>query len=226
MNKTDLIKFITENQGEPLQDFYDKMYEKLQLLNKKIDKLTFYLIVIIALYLITSKAGVSSFQIGPITFSDISIIPKLLPILFSAILFDLIITSAHKSEIYTTVKFIFLSIYKQEINAKDLEDGTNSLFTRIFLPFSYTTELSRINSSTGCVLGAFLGILLVLPLFVIVLMPFYFQCYMIYDLFAKYYNDTLGKICFWISIWLSASTIFYFSNNFYKNFRDAKSGKL
>lgn len=226
MKKADLLIFIQENQGSQLQDFYDKMYEKLSFLNKKIDKLTFYIIIITGLYLITSKASISSFQIGPVTISDISIIPKLLPILFSAIFFDLIITSAHKAEVYTTVKFIFLSLYKQEINPKDLEDGSNNVFTRIFLPFSYTTELSRLNSSTGCVLGALLGIILTLPLFAVIFLPICFEYYMLHDLFLKYYNDILGKICFWISIWLCACSVFYFFVNFYKNLNETKKGNI
>lgn len=226
MNKADLILFIQENQGEKLQDFYDKMYEKLQLLNKKIDKLTFYIIVITGLYLITSKASITSFQVGPVSISDITIIPKLLPILFSAILFDLIITSNHKGEVYTTVKYIFLSNYKQKILPKDLEDGTNNAFTRILLPFSYTTELSRLNSSSGCIIGAFAGIALVIPLLVVISLLFYFEYYMIRDLYTKFYDDTLGKICFWITIWLSAATAFYFLSNFYKNFQHAKKGEI
>ena len=41
MTKQEILKFITDNPGDLLLDFYNKTYEKLKDLNRKIDKLTF-----------------------------------------------------------------------------------------------------------------------------------------------------------------------------------------
>jgi hypothetical protein len=155
MNRQEVLKFIQENQNEKLLDFYDKTYQKLNDLNRSIDKLTLYLILTVLVYFIASGASVSSFQVGPVTISDVSIITKILPVLFAYLLLDLVIKSLHKGEVFTIVKLIFLAIYKQEISHKELENDRNNLFTRIILPFSYNTELTKFSSQklsvfSGC----------------------------------------------------------------------------
>ncbi len=99
MLKEDLLKFIADNQNNKLMDFYNKTYDKLKDLNRKIDKLALLLGIIVLIYFIASKATVSSFSIVPVTISDITLITKLLPIFFGVLLLDLSITSEHKAEL-------------------------------------------------------------------------------------------------------------------------------
>lgn len=91
MLKEDILKFIMENQDEKLMDFYNKTYEKLNDLNRRIDRISLLLGMIVLIYFIASKATISSFSIGPVTISDISLISQILPILFGWLLLDLAI---------------------------------------------------------------------------------------------------------------------------------------
>jgi len=227
MTKEEILKFISENQGEQLLDFYDKTYEKLKDLNRRIDKISLFLIVLVFLYFIASSATISSFSIGPIAISDISLISQLIPILFAWQLLDLAITSGHKSELHTTVKFLFLSIYKQDVNPKDLETGGFNVFTRIILPFSYTHELSKfskekkINIAIGC-----LGGLLVIPLLLLIFLPFYFEYYMLKEVYFKYYSTTFGKLSFYSSLWIIAMVFYYYINTTFLALKNYKAGRV
>ena len=87
MNKQEILKFIVDNNDSShLLDFYNKSYDKLKDINKRIDKITAYLIIVVFVYLISSKSSIQSFQVGPISIRDITVIVKLLPILFSYLL--------------------------------------------------------------------------------------------------------------------------------------------
>ena len=226
MRKEELIKFINDNQGPYLIDFYNKAYDKLKSLNQRIDKLSLYLLVLVFIYFISSKSAISSFSIGPISMSDISLITILIPLLFSWVLLDLVMTSSQKSELFTTVKFLFLNIYKQPFTSKDLEVGRFNAFTRIILPFSYSSEISKFSSgkislSMGC-----LGIIIFLPILFVLLLPIYFEYYMLKEIYNNHFNLTISKISFYLSIWLILVTIYYMVNNArlsIKEMRETKS---
>lgn len=226
MTKEEIIKFIAENPGEPMLDFYDKAYEKLKDLNRRIDRISMYLIALVFIFLVASNATISSFSIGPISITDISLISNIIPVVFSWQLLDLVIISGHKSELHTTVKFIFLAIYKQDVDPKDLETGRFNLFSRIIMPFSYTNEIlkfskGKVSFAMGC-----LGGLLFLPLILLVLAPFYFEYHMLKEIYQKYYFTLLGKICFYTSLWMMVIVIYYYLNTTILTFRNQKAGKL
>jgi hypothetical protein len=65
MNRKIALKFIKENDNIQLLDFYNKAYDKLKDLNKRIDRISLYLLIIVLLYFLISKSNISSFQIGP-----------------------------------------------------------------------------------------------------------------------------------------------------------------
>lgn len=202
------------------------MYDKLTELNKRIDKLTGQLILVVFFYLITSKTTIQSFQVGPITINDVSIFGKLLPILFSYLLFDVVVTSGHKTEVFMTVKLISLSLYRQEINHKELELNRHGLFTRLLLPFSYSTELSKLITEKVNIVQALFGFIIFLPVLSLIILPFFLEYYMLKDVYQHYYSDTLGKVSFYLSIWISLLTIYYLVNNAVTNFRDQRAELL
>lgn len=224
MNKDSLIEFISNNQGPLLQDFYDKSYEKLKNLNNRVNTITIYLIVVVLLYFIISKSTITAIQIGPIALNDLVVATQLLPIVFSYLLFELIVTSQHKAEIYTAVKFIFMALYVQPVEPEDLKMNHNNLFTRIILPFSFTTDLSRLTQGKTHVLLGFIGIILVIPLLSLFLLPFVLVFFMLKDIYANYYADILGKTSFYLTIWVNLVTIFYYIKVSVNNFQDIRNG--
>ena len=222
MNRNDVIKFISDNQNERLLDYYDKCYEKLKDLNIRIDKTSLYLIIITFLYFIASSTTISSIQLGPATISDISILLKIIPVLFAFLLLQIIVISSQKSELFKIVKLIFLANYVQDINPKEFENDYNNIFTRILLPFSYSTELLKFSMEKTGIINSCFGALIVLPLLSLIILPFYFEFYMLKIVWTDYYSDILGKISFWLTIWIIAFTFHYLVSNFIVNFRDAK----
>lgn len=226
MNRNDVIKFITDNQNERLLDYYDKCYDKLKDLNLKIDKISLYIIIITFIYFIATGTTISSIQIGPATISDISILLKIIPVLFAFLLLQLIVISSQKAELFKIVKLIFLANYVQDINPKEFENENNNIFTRILLPFSYSTELLKFSMEKTGLINSCLGSILVLPLLSLLFIPFYFEFYMLKEIWANYYSDILGKTSFWLTIWITSYMLHYLISNFIINFRDAKNEQL
>lgn len=225
MNNDQLIKFITDNQTNDLKDFYDKSHAKLQDLNKRVDKTTLYLIVVVLIYFLLAKSSIESFAIGPFNVKDISAIGQLLPVVFSYLLFDLVICSNHKSEVYMTVKFLFLTLYQQKIELSDLHKNKNNLFTRILLPFSFTTELSRLTVGRTPIVMALIGIVLALPTFAFYILPFVAEYYMLVGLLDSQF-DAIGKISFYATIYINMLLIFYFLKVAINNHQDLQAERL
>jgi hypothetical protein len=224
MNYQKTLEFIINNQKNDLKDFYDKSYSKLQDLNKRIDRTTISLLVVVLVYFLLAKTSVESFSIGPFSIKDITVVGQILPVLFAFLLFDLLISSIHKTEILITVKMLFLSMYVQDVEPSDFETVKNKhgFFTRVLLPFSFTTELSRLFSrKTSVALGCF-GILLALPLLSLYFLPFVLEFYMLTDLYHKGYNDTIGKISFYMTIYINLGIIFYYMKVTISNYQDFK----
>ena len=223
MNRQEILKFIVDNNdSHHLLDYYNKTYDKLKEINTRIDKLTAYLIIVVFVFLITSKSSIQSFQVGPISINDITIIIKLLPILFSYLLTDLVVSSSHKGELFMTVKLISMSLYKQDINHKDLDNHKHNLITRLVMPFSYSMELSKLNSDKVSVIQALFGFIIILPVLSLIFLPFYFEFYMIRDIYRNYMTDNLGKISFYLSIWITLLMIYYLVITAIKNINDQK----
>jgi len=160
--------------------------------------------------------------LGPAIISDISILLKIIPVLFAFLLLQIIVISSQKSELFKIVKLIFLANYVQDINPKEFENDYNNIFTRILLPFSYSTELLKFSMEKTGIINSCFGALIVLPLLSLIILPFYFEFYMLKIVWTDYYSDILGKISFWLTIWIIAFTFHYLVSNFIVNFRDAK----
>ncbi|MET3113257.1 uncharacterized membrane protein (DUF485 family) [Pedobacter sp. CG_S7] len=221
MNQKQLLKFITDNQESDLKDFYDKSYAKLQELNKRIDKTTLSLIIIVLVYFLLAKSSVESFSIGPFNIKDIGVIGELLPVLFAYLLFDLIICSIHKTEVLITVKLLFLTLYKQKIELADFDK--NNVFTRILLPFSFTTDLSRLVSGKTPVAMGCIGIALALPVLALYILPFYLEYHMLKDIFNNSYHEITGKVSFYLTIYINLMLLFYYAKVSLTNYQDLKS---
>lgn len=227
MHINQILKFLKENQESDVKDLYDKTHQKLQELNSRIDRSTILVLVVTLVYFLFAEASVESFSLGPFNIKDLSVLAQLLPVVFAYLIFDILITSNHKSEAMMIVKAIFLSLYNQEIKPNDLKHYKNShnSFTRIILPFSFTTKLSRlVAGKTPIVMGCF-GILLALPLLSLYLLPFYLEYYMLKQLYLKYSNNLLGKLCFYLSIYINLVIVFYFVKVTINNYHDVKQNE-
>lgn len=207
-------------------DFYNKSYSKLKDLNKRIDKTTLYLIVVVVIYFLLAKSSIESFNIGPFNIRDINAIGQLLPVVFAYLLFDLVISSIHKTEVSMTVKLLFLSLYKQEVLRSDFDKNRNNIFTRILLPFSFTSDLSRLNSGRMPIPLGCIGVLLALPVLALYILPFVFEFYMLKSVLDKTYSELIGKVSFYLTIYINVIIIYYYIKVSLTNFDDLKTGKV
>jgi len=53
-------------------------------------------------------------------------------------------------------------------------------------------------------------------------LPFYFEYYMLINIYVKYFGDTLGKVSFYLSIWTILLLLYYLINNARKSLRENK----
>ncbi|WP_214226186.1 hypothetical protein [Pedobacter sp. B4-66] len=209
MKEQKILKFIESNSKEDLKDFYNTANDKLKELSSKLRKQHVSLIVVVFLFTIGAKSSIESFQVGPVSISDVSIIIKLLPILFSYLLLDIFLTSNHKSETSTAVKMVSMAIYNQESSYKDIHNKKSNLISRILLPFSYSIELTRFNNDKTNIFQVIFKWVVYFPLVFSIVLPASFEYYMLQDIFRNHFNDVLGKISFISTIWINLITIYY-----------------
>jgi len=207
MTRQEIVQFINDNDVERIIDYNDKLFDTVKELNKRNDRLSLFLIVIVLAYFLTSKATFSSLSIGPFSINDFTIIPKLAPLLFAYFLLEFALLNGHRAEVLKTIKWIHLTLYKQELTKKDFQEGQYSFFTRLILPFSKWTEIYKVSDDKpiGCV-----GLFLLTPLTIILLLPFYFEVIAIKNLIDNYWSDWIGKASVILSIWLILIIIYYY----------------
>ena len=207
MTKDEFLDFLLDNNNELILDYYNKVYDKLKYVNERIEKKSLFLIFIAFIYLISTNAHYESINIGPITIKDIKIITQILPILFSYYILEIIIISNHKAELLTTLKLMSFSIYKQNYTSENLKPISNNFITRILLPFSFSSEISKFVIGQMNILESLIGFILYLPSLLIFISPIVILVLMLRDIYINYF-DTLGKISLFFSIWIISFTIF------------------
>lgn len=207
MTRQEILKFVEDNQVERIVEYNNKLYDKIKDLNRRNDRLTLFLIFIVFIYFLTSSQSFSSIQIGPISISDFTIISKLTPLLFAYFLLEFSLLNGHRAEVMKTIKWIHLSLYKQEPNKKDYTEGRYSFFGSLLLPFSRWTEIYKLNDvkPLGCI-----GIILLLPMAIFLILPFYFEYISIKFVLEHYWNDWIGKASIILSIWIMLIILYYY----------------
>jgi len=220
MHPKPVTTFVENIEESKLQDIYDRTYTKVQGLDSRIKILILYIVIVVFLYIVSSNVSFGSFQIGPISITDISVLSKLFPVIFSYLMFELVTTTAHRSEVNSTLNFIFFKLNKHEIGERENKEA----LSRIFLPYTTWNEALRINTSgkLGCV---FFGILILLPIFSIIILPLYFEYLLLKDLFTNYFDDTFGKLSFCLSVWLTIISVWYFIFLMKINIKQTKENK-
>jgi hypothetical protein len=227
MHINEILKFLEENKDNDIKDLYDKTHDKLQELNSRIDRSTVIMLLVTLVYFLVSGSSIESFSLGPFTIKDLNVLTQLMPVIFAYLVFDIVITSNHKGDAIMLNKTIFKIMYKQEITDKELKNYKNvhDSFTRIVLPFSFTTELSRLFSGKTPILVGCIGILLALPVLSIYLLPFCLEFYMLKQLYVFHSTNLIGKICFYSAIYISLITLFYFVKVMINNYHEIKSNR-
>lgn len=207
MNK-EIDEFIQNNTIENLKDFFNVLIEKLNTTNKRNDKLSLLMGVLVTLYFIIDKNIVSSIDFGPISINDISLTKLFIPLIFAFVLLVYATLNAHRAMLLQNIKRIGSTLYK--LQESPLEDPyyPNS-FLRLIMPFSIWEELSNKyvgNGKFGC-----LALFMILPLFPLILFPFVFEFYAIKTMLQNNWgNGILEKTIIVLTIWIILTSIIYY----------------
>lgn len=205
-----IIDFIDKNKDNGLlPDFFNRCYEKLKDLNKLEEKFTYGAIFLIMLHLIFSRENITSLEVGPISIKDISIVPIAIPVILTYILFNLYVINKQKKGVINALRIYSYIFYRQDYTSEHLKENRLNNVTRLFLPFTFSTEISSILEDKPSILTSFVGFILLLPIILIGFLPYYFLIKMLLIVHSEYYSSTLGFYSFWISIWLFLVMMFY-----------------
>lgn len=199
--KNEILAFVEQANENIILELYNKAYKNLDELNAKVDKYSTYLSLIILLFFISANLEVDTLQIGPISIKNTSIITTIIPLLYFAFIFNILVMVMHKSELYFAVKLLGERIYKSDYKLSNLHDFQNNFINRISLPFSYSSFGREIVTKNDGILGLVFGIIVVLPSLLVIMAIFIIGFFMLTDLWNLYYNTLIGKISFWGCIW-------------------------
>lgn len=73
----------------------------------------------------------------------------------------------------------------------------------------------------GCI-----GVLLALPVLALYILPFVFEFYMLKSVLDKTYSELIGKVSFYLTIYINVIIIYYYIKVSLTNFDDLKTGKV
>ncbi|MFA5296645.1 MAG: hypothetical protein WC389_00375 [Lutibacter sp.] len=208
MTDKEINEFIQDNSPENLKDFFKILIDKLNTTNKRNDKLSLIMGLLIVAYFIIDKNIVSNISLGPISINDVSLTKLFIPLIFAFVLLVFATLNAHRAVLLKNIK----KIGKVHYNLKEtpLEDPyySNS-FLRLIMPFSYLEELNSKYINNGKY--SWPAFFMILPLFPLILSPFIFEFYAVKTMILNNWeNGILEKIVIILTVWIITTSIIYY----------------
>lgn len=207
--RQDILKLIEGKNDNFIMDYSNKIFDNLKDLNGKEEKNSLYAVIIVFLYLILYNSTIESFDIGPITIKDISIVSKILPLVFMYVIFNLKTISSHKKDVLFTIKTLSEIMFNQKSMNEKFKEFGNNFVTRTYLPYTFSNSISKITSEKPHIIESFIGFPLILPVIFVGAVPYAITFLMLIDLYNNNLNDILGYACFGLTIWAFLLMIFY-----------------
>lgn len=198
--------FIDNNDENSIKDFYDKLYEKQINLSSKEEKLLLWEVVIIFIYYFSNNLKSSEINFGVISISENTELLKILPVIFATVIYFLQSLTLQKLETTKVLDLISIERFAKKIQS----DETKSFIVKTINPFNLSNSLANLINENSTRIELFFNLLLFIPLLLIGLSPYYILIQMLIDLNNNYLGDFTGKLCFWLSIWLSIMIAFYY----------------
>ena len=200
INKLDL-KRIAENENQRFVDSYLKgVIKNLENLLKEEGKFTTWSFLVVFFFLLFTQADISAVKLGFVEISDLDIIPKVLPVIYIYIIFNLEVMKDHKIDLQKTITFVANIMYKQQPGNNFLVHYTANTSIHALHPYNFDDQLTKlmhqkskgVNNVFNHIFNIILKIMSYLPYILIV--------YMLYLLRMEYYDSLIGKIGFWLTI--------------------------
>lgn len=213
-----ILKSIEGKDDSFIIDYTNKIFENLKELNSKEEKYSLYAVIVVFLYyLLLHKTTVESINIGPISIKDITVVAKILPLVFVYIIFNLRTISTHKKDVLYTIKTLSEKLFNQKPLAEMNKEIGNTFVTRTYLPYTFSNSMSKIFPTKPHVIEALIGFPLLLPTLLIGLVPYGIIITMLVDLYKNQMVDVLGIASFWLTIWALLLMFYYIVMNVIKS---------
>ena len=207
MTELEIDKFIKNNSEDSVKEYFNLLLTKLDSSNKRNDKLSLLMVLLIFLYFLLGEKVVSSISLGPVSITDLNLTKLFIPLVFAFILLMYATLNTHRAVILKNIRQIGIRLYHIEENGKQ-EFYSNS-FLQLIMPFSMWEELNSKylkDGKAGC-----LTALLTLPIYPIIFSPFIFEYYALKFLFLeKWRIGLVEKVVIVLTIWILLSAIFYY----------------
>lgn len=193
-----------------LKDWFDKLSVKQENLNKQLNVITVYMIIAVIGYYLILVSPDTTVSIVGFTFNDLSVFPKILPLVFSILLFQYIATLSHKVDLSKWLRYIGFLTYKQQNQGKDpyTLSSLNNEFIDTLVPFSFRAEIRKLDYKKSKWMF-FLGLFLQIPLFLLFISPIFFQFFITASAVDIYWQSNFARYSVLISIWIAIYTLFY-----------------
>lgn len=221
MNKEQTQKFLNSNPSENIQDYFDKLLNKLESLKSENIKTQIWLLALIIIYYGVDLKLFSEINLGTFAIStNQEIIKLLVPLIFNYFFLQFAAINSQRGTIIISFRQIGAHIYKTK---NDIFE--ESMYSKSFLlgimPFSLAEEVQSKYLDEGKL--KIDSYLLIIPLIAIMLIPLVFPLIAIFNLFNEQWSSNwFNKIITILTIWLFLVTIFYYVRLIIKNVADVK----
>ena len=221
MNKEETKKFLNSNLPENIQDYFDKLLNKLQSLKTENIKTQIWLLALIIIYYGIDLKLFSEINLGTISIStNQEIIKLLVPLIFNYFFLQFAAINSQRGMIISNIRQIGAHIY----NTKN-DIFEESMYSKSFLlgimPFSLAEEVQSKYLNKGKLkIDAYL---FTIPLIAILFIPLVFPIMAIINLFNEQWSlNWFNKTITILTIWLFLVTIFYYVRLIIKSVTDVK----
>ncbi|XHR97427.1 hypothetical protein ACFJIV_12675 [Mucilaginibacter sp. UC70_90] len=205
MNVKQIRNLITLNSPEQLEKYFGLCYEQLKELNKRCQQITFFGLICIVVYFLSLNVKNLEIDMGFFKINDLAFIVKLLPLVFSYLLWEWALTDAHRVGVRQTVATIGKTMLKTPND--DLEQPLQyNPYLKDMLPFSVTNEMF----SLGMGKSVWSAILVLLVILMINTIPISFLFYSIERAFSIYGWN------FWNIIFNGLAIAFFLMSYYYQ----------
>jgi len=212
MTTDEIDRFLTLNDVDYLNKYFEKIYEKIKDINGRMNKLTIYLLLILVIFYLISRSHVSDFTLGPIKISDLTIIAKCLPVCLFYLNLEYLLLSRQKAFAQElTCKWHLKKLaYLGDTNITGFDIFRND-FLKSYLPLSFQHEFTAMSDNSGS--RGDINAILMMPFLLIAFLPGILSIEMLIEVLIRYPIDFLSIIVTVISIYIFISTIFYSSSD-------------
>ena len=221
MNKEETQKFLNSNPPENIQDYFDKLLEKLKSLKTENIKTQIWLLALIIIYYGVDLKLFSEINLGTFSIStNQEIIKLLVPLIFNYFFLQFAAINSQRGMIISNIRQIGAHIYKTK---NDIFE--ESMYSKSFLlgimPFSLAEEVQSKYLNKGKLkIDAYL---FTIPLIAIMFIPLVFPVMAIFNLFTEQWSlNWFNKIITLLTIWLFLVTIFYYVRLIIRSVADVK----